>query len=142
MKGSSRFALVALSTATILVATADIAVDKLASNSVPRQVIRAIDSSPRAIDFLAVGNSLVAAGFDSDQIRQSFAQTGRSVIAINAGLGSSGLIEQLALARHAMNGQHGVRGAGGRTSITSASAGSTSCSPATGYWISYSLSRR
>lgn len=85
-------------TAAILVA-GDLLTRRIASNSIPRQVIRAIASAPRIIDVLAVGNSLIAAGFNPVVVERRLVNSGRPPIAVNAGLGASGLIEHLILTR-------------------------------------------
>lgn len=85
----------------ILIATlvaADVIVRHASSNSIPRQVMARINSAPPVIDWLGIGNSLIASDFDSEVVERDFREAGQSTVAVNAGLGSSGVIEHLILA--------------------------------------------
>jgi hypothetical protein len=62
-------------------------------------VARHIDRS-RPLNFLALGNSLVQAGFDEQSFQSTYARYGRQIVAINGGLGSSTPVEHLMLLRH------------------------------------------
>lgn len=64
--------------------------------------MRDIDSAQPVIDVLAIGNSLVAAGFDVDAIEHALGNAGHPVVALNAGLGSTNSIEHLVLTRRAL----------------------------------------
>lgn len=105
---SLRTVLSAVLVAVLLLFVADSAAHFLASNSVPRQLIRKIGSAPATIHVLGIGNSLMAAGFDPFTVEQSFQQSGQRVTAVNGALGASGVIEQLLLARLAFR-NHAVR---------------------------------
>jgi hypothetical protein len=96
---SARSLFRAVLVAIAIVVVADLLTQRMASNSVPRQLMRAIVSAPAKIDVLGLGNSLIAAGFDPVTIEQVFQKKGRSCVAVNAGLGASGVIEHLALTR-------------------------------------------
>lgn len=74
-------------------------VQHFARNSVPRQLVRQIDAS-RGITHLALGNSLIAAGFDASVFDASMAPA--PVVAFNAGLGASGTVEQLMILQRAL----------------------------------------
>jgi len=71
----------------------------IARNSVPRQLVRELDATA-GITHLALGNSLMAAGFDSSVFDASMAP--QPVIAFNAGLGASGTVEQLMILQRAL----------------------------------------
>lgn len=90
-----------LITAAIVIG-ADLLTDRMARNSVPRQVMRRIVGAPATIDVLGIGNSLVAAGFDPEAIEAQFQHWNRPCVAVNGGLGASGVIEHLALTRLAL----------------------------------------
>ena len=94
-----RVFLQALIVTVVIVVAADLLAQRMASNSVPRQVMRTISNAPEAIDVLAIGNSLIAAGFDPAAVEQTFREARRSCVAVNGGLGASGVIEHLALTR-------------------------------------------
>lgn len=74
-------------------------VRRFALHSVPRQLIQGIESSPR-ITQLALGNSLMAAGFDAP-VFDRYMRPPRSY-AFNAGLGASSPVEHLMLLRLAI----------------------------------------
>ncbi len=96
---SLRNVLFGMGVTVLLLIAGDATVYVQASNSVPRQLIRKINSAPRTIQVLAIGNSLIAAGFDSAEIERVSRESGLSAVALNAGLGASGVIEHLILAR-------------------------------------------
>ena len=99
---SRREVLVALIIAVVVVGLADLLTRRRTANVVPRQVIRTIASAPPHVDVLGIGNSLIAADFDRSAIERTYRESGRSCAAINGGLGSSGVIEHLALTRLAL----------------------------------------
>lgn len=102
MRASTRHLVVAgLVTATVL-GLSDVAVTRLVSNSVPRQVMRAIAAAPPIIDVLGIGNSLMAAAFDPPEVERTLAKEGRPSVVVNGGLGATGTIEHLALTRLAL----------------------------------------
>jgi hypothetical protein len=96
----------AIVVALVILIGADLLTERMALNSVPRQAIRTIRSAAKTIDVLSIGNSLMAAGFDRMQVEKVFDEAGRPCAAVNGGLGASGLIEQLALTRLALNHHH------------------------------------
>jgi hypothetical protein len=77
-----------------------------AQNSVPRQLMRHMDAT-RGITHLALGNSLVAAGFDPSAFEASMAP--EPVVAFNAGLGASGTVEHLMILQRALRGAATVK---------------------------------
>ncbi len=91
-------ALLALGGANLLIA-------RMARNSVPRQLIRQIDFN-RDANFLATGNSLVAAAFDEDIFHGAWNSTlplaPDNIKPLNMALGASGTVEELLLLRHAL----------------------------------------
>lgn len=93
---------IALSIAALIVTAANLATGRAASNSVPRQAMRNINTAGPVINVLGVGSSLVAAGFDEAAVRQTYQRAGRVVVAINGGLGATGSIEHLDLTRLAL----------------------------------------
>ncbi len=95
-------AVIAIAVTVAILAGANWAVGRAASNSVPRQIMRRINTAGPVIDVLGVGSSLVAAGFDEAAVEQTFQKAGRTIVAINGGLGASGHIEHLDLARLAL----------------------------------------
>jgi len=103
-----REVIIAICCTAVMVAAANFAVGRAASNSVPRQLMRKINAVGPVIDVLGIGNSLMAAGFDPTAAQDTFQKAGRSVIAVNGGLGATTEIEQLALTRLALR-QHTVR---------------------------------
>src|SRR5438128_5782221 len=78
----------------------NIAVARVARNTIPRQVARRIDET-RILTSLALGNSLMQAGFDETAFQEASSEPGRVAKAVNAGLGSSSPVEHLLLARRA-----------------------------------------
>ena len=105
---SRRSVVQAMIVALAMVAAADVLIRRMASNSMPRQVMRTIASSPPVIDVLGIGNSLMVAGFDPDAVEQIFRDAGRPCAAVNGGLGATGVIEHLALTRLALS-HHNVK---------------------------------
>lgn len=91
-----------------LLVVADLIAQHMALNSVPRQVIQRITYAPATIDVLGIGNSLIAAGFDPIRVERVFTESGRPCVAVNGGLGATGVIEHLALARLAFR-DHAVK---------------------------------
>lgn len=106
MKSGATF--VAILVTSAIVAGANWAVGRASTNSVPRQIMRSINAAGPLIDVLGAGNSLMAAGFDEAVINDVFQKAGRSAVTVNGALGSSTLIEQLALTRLALQ-RHTVR---------------------------------
>jgi hypothetical protein len=95
-------------TATILIAGVfciNLVVVFLTRNSVPRRVMRHARESQSA-SVIALGNSLVAAGFD-DAAFDTGAGLSAPNGAANLGLGASATVEQLLLLRYALS--HGIR---------------------------------
>ena len=92
----------ALGVTALLLLVANLAAHRAAANSIPRQVMREIDSAPPEIDVLGIGNSLMRSGFDTAALERRFLAAGQHVTAVNAGLGSSTAIEQLLLANRAL----------------------------------------
>jgi hypothetical protein len=70
-----------------------------ARNTVPRQVIRSIDSS-RGVTYLALGNSLIAAGFSATAFDE--AMRPETMLALNAGLGATSPVQHLEILREAL----------------------------------------
>lgn len=99
--------LFAIGLTVVLLIAVDAYTRKLAANSVPRQVMRNINLAPERINVLGIGNSLMQAGFDPLAIEKRFQQDGIPVVAINGGLGATGVIEHLVLGRMAFS-QHKV----------------------------------
>ncbi len=77
----------------------NLCVRHFARNSVPRRLVRQIDAT-EGITHLALGNSLIAAGFDPSVFEASMAP--EPVVAFNAGLGASGTVEQLMILQRAL----------------------------------------
>jgi hypothetical protein len=88
-------------TVIILIATNELT-QRMSRNSVPRQVMRTIESAPTTIGVLGIGNSLIAAGFNSATMQQACSDAGRPCVAVNGGLGATGVIEHLLLTRLAL----------------------------------------
>jgi hypothetical protein len=99
---------VALIITVLIVAAANYMVGRAASNSVPRQIMRNINTAGPVIGVLGVGNSLMQSGFDAAVVQESFQKAGRNMAAVNAGMGSTSTIEHLALTRLALQ-HHAVR---------------------------------
>lgn len=96
---SGKNLLVTLGLAAGILVAFNLLVKHVARNSVPRQLIRNIDAA-RGITHLALGNSLVAAGFDPSAFEASMAP--QPVVAFNAGLGASGTVEHLMILQRAL----------------------------------------
>lgn len=105
---SRRKTFVAVTTTLLILVLADLLTARLARNSVPRQTMSRIAGAPPSIDVLGIGNSLIAAGFDPGAVERTFQQSGRRCVAINGGLGATGVIEHLALTRLALR-DHSVK---------------------------------
>ena len=90
----------------VCLASAEVAVGLSSRGAIPRQVLRRIASAPDTIDILAIGNSLVEAGFGAAEVTTRLAIGDRPIVAVNAGLGASGVIEQLILVRRALLTHH------------------------------------
>ena len=103
---SRRAVFQALMVVVAIVVAADLTIQRMALRSVPRQLIRSIDSAPPTIDVLGIGNSLMAAGFDPPTVEETFLKSGRPCAAVNGGLGATGVIEHLALTRLALRRHH------------------------------------
>jgi hypothetical protein len=78
----------------------NIVVARMGRRTIPRQIAKRIDETP-ILNCLALGNSLMQAGFDETAFEAVSSQPGRVVKAVNAGLGSSSPVEHLLLARRA-----------------------------------------
>jgi len=65
--------------------------------------MQTINAAPANIDVLALGNSLMAAGFDSATVEEDSVGAGRPIVAVNGSLGATGVIEHLLLARLAFH---------------------------------------
>jgi hypothetical protein len=96
---SRKSVIVGIAIAITILVIADLLTARLASNSVPRQLIRIIVSAPRQIDVLGMGNSLMTAGFDPSVFEEKCETAGRPCTAVNGALAATGLIEHLALTR-------------------------------------------
>jgi hypothetical protein len=91
--------------AATLFAALNIAVAALGKNTVPRQIVRRIELTP-GLNCLALGNSLMEAGFDAPVFQSASRRDG--VIALNAGMGSSYPVEHLLLLRRAFQKRTGL----------------------------------
>ena len=91
--------LVSLGLAAGILVAFNLLVQHFARNSVPRRLVRQIDATA-GITHLALGNSLIAAGFDPSAFEASMAP--EPVVAFNAGLGASGTVEQLMILQRAL----------------------------------------
>ncbi len=78
----------------------------MARNSIPRQLIRRIDHARNVTD-IALGNSLMAAGFNASAYDEALAPA--PVVALNAGLGSSSVVEHLEILSHALERDGSIR---------------------------------
>jgi hypothetical protein len=105
-KLSTRGVIVSLSVAAALFAAFNICVAWLARNSVPRQLLRQIDST-RGVTDLAFGNSLMFSGFDPDAYDRALAAD--RVVAMNAGLGASSVVEHLEILSRALERDDSIR---------------------------------
>jgi hypothetical protein len=104
---TTRRLLLQICMAATVLAGANVLIARMAKNSMPRQVIRAIDANPQAT-VLATGNSLMAAGFNPDEFLQSWESNPAparpaTVMPLNIALGASGTVEQLLLLRRAFS---------------------------------------
>ena len=97
-----RTILIALCITALIVAAANFAVGRAAANSVPRQTMRHINTAGPVINVLGIGSSLMQAGFDAAAVQDTFQQAGRTIVAVNGGLGATSSIEHLALTRLAL----------------------------------------
>ena len=91
--------LVSLGLAAGILVAFNLFVQHFARNSIPRRLVRQIDATA-GITHLALGNSLIAAGFDPSVFEASMAPA--PVVAFNAGLGASGTVEQLMILQRAL----------------------------------------
>jgi hypothetical protein len=101
---SWRSLLLTVAIAALLLAGTNRVVRRMSANSVPRQVMRTIEQAPPTIDILGIGNSVMKNGFDSGAVEDVYGKAGKQVIAVNGGLGASGVIEHLLLTRMALRG--------------------------------------
>jgi len=85
-----------LITTAVVLAAFNLTVHRLARNSVPRQLITRLNSVS-GVTHLALGNSLMAAGFDEKAFDQKLGS--HSTRSVNAGLGSTGPVEHLLVLR-------------------------------------------
>ena len=92
--------LVSLGLAAGILIAFNLLVQHYARNSVPRVLVRQLDAT-RGITHLALGNSLIAAGFDPSAFDASMAP--RPAVAFNAGLGASGTVEHLMILHRALH---------------------------------------
>lgn len=83
-----------------LFAMANIGVAFLGRNSVPRQIARRIETTP-GLNCLALGNSLMEAGFHAPTFEAASRNRHAAMIAVNAGMGSSYPVEHLLFLRRA-----------------------------------------
>jgi hypothetical protein len=101
----SRFALQII-IALLMLAGANVLIARMTRNSVPRQLLRQIDSH-RDATLLASGNSLMAAAFDEDLFlgawNASPPPVSTEIKPLNIALGASRTVEQLLLLRHAFS---------------------------------------
>lgn len=97
-----------MAVAFLAVLGGDLITQRLVVHSVPRQTMASIATAARTIDLLGIGNSLMAAGFDPDEIERVCREGGRPCVAVNAGLGSTTTIEHLDLARFSLS-RHRVK---------------------------------
>jgi hypothetical protein len=99
---TSRSIVFAIAVTIGCVVAANLVVSRAASHSVPRQTIQTINSAGPVIDVFGMGNSLMAAAFDAEAVRQTFQKAGRTILAANGALGATGAIEHLELTRLAL----------------------------------------
>jgi len=97
-----RNVLVACSLTALLFLVVNLAVNRAAINSVPRQTLRAIDAAPPVIGMFATGGSLVAAGFDAATVEGAFESSGHPLVVVNGALGATDSLEHLLLLRRAL----------------------------------------
>ena len=98
--------MVSLGLATGILIAFNLFVQHFARDSVPRQLMRQIDAT-QAITHLALGNSLIAAGFDPSAFDASMAP--QPAVAFNAGLGASGTVEHLMILQRALHDEKQVK---------------------------------
>jgi hypothetical protein len=98
---------VSLAVAAALFAAFNIWVAWMARNSVPRQLLRRIDRT-RGVTDLALGNSLMGSGFDADAYDRAALAADR-VVAMNAGLGASSVVEHLEILSRALEHDDSIR---------------------------------
>ena len=79
----------------------------MARNSVPRQLLRQIDRT-RGVTDIALGNSLMSSGFDPDAYDRAALAADR-VVAMNAGLGASSVVEHLEILSRALERDDSIR---------------------------------
>src|SRR5438105_10417923 len=85
----------------------NVAVAALGKNTVPRQIARRIEQTP-GLNCLALGNSLMEAGFDASEFQATCRNRRGNIIALNAGMGSSYPVEHLLLLRRAFQKRTGL----------------------------------
>ena len=98
--------IVSLSVAATLFVAFNISVAWMARNSVPRQLLRQIDRT-RGVTDIALGNSLIYSGFDPDAYDRALAAD--PVVAMNAGLGASSVVEHLEILSRALQRDDSIR---------------------------------
>jgi hypothetical protein len=98
--------LVSLGLAAGILLAFNLFVRHFARNSVPRKLLRQIDAAAD-VTHLALGNSLIAAGFDPSAFEASMAP--EQVVAFNAGLGASGTVEHLMILQRALHDAASVK---------------------------------
>jgi hypothetical protein len=103
---SQRRVIVSLSVAAALFVAFNISVAWMARNSVPRQLLRQIDRT-RGVTDIALGNSLMYSGFDPDAYDRALAAD--PVVAMNAGLGASSVVEHLEILSRALERDDSIR---------------------------------
>jgi hypothetical protein len=101
-----RRVIISLAVAAALFATFNICVAWMSRNSVPRQLLRQIDRT-RGVTDLALGNSLMFSGFDPDAYDRALAAD--RVVAMNAGLGASSVVEHLEILSRALERDDSIR---------------------------------
>jgi hypothetical protein len=103
---SLRRVIVSFSVAAALFVAFNISVAWMARNSVPRQLLRQIDRT-RGVTDIALGNSLMFSGFDPDAYDRALAAD--PVVAMNAGLGASSVVEHLEILSRALERDDSIR---------------------------------
>ena len=103
---SARGILVSLGLAAGILIAFNLLVKHFARDSVPRQLVRQIDAA-QGITHLALGNSLIAAGFDPPAFDASMAP--QPAVAFNAGLGASATVEHLMILQRALRDEKKVQ---------------------------------
>ena len=92
-----------------LLVLANVGVRRISRNSVPRQLLRRLETVDRPIHVVALGNSVVQAGFDVASFEAATRSQGAGMAAFNAGLGASGPIPARLLGRAALRSRAGAR---------------------------------